>query len=149
MKLTTRTRYGIRAMFELSRHFNGSPVAVSAIALSQNISKKYLHNLLTVLKSSGLVRSVWGKKGGFILSRNPSDITLNEIVAALDGPVHLVECLADEYSCDRTGECAVRGVWKEINRAINDILSHTTLRDLAEMDAGISCSNRSMPEYSI
>jgi Rrf2 family cysteine metabolism transcriptional repressor len=134
-------------MFELSRHFNGAPVAVSTIAQSQNISKKYLHNLLTVLRSSGLVKSAWGKKGGFMLSRNPSEITLNEIVAALDGPVRVVECLGDEY-CERSGECAVRGVWKEINGAINDILSRTTLQDLIET-ASVNCGSPSMPEYSI
>ncbi len=130
MRISTKGRYGLRAMVELARGFGETPVRMSTIADRQRLSRKHLHALLAILKSGGLVRSVRGPEGGFLLARSPDQISLGEVLEALEGPFSLVDCVADRRTCDRVNECVTRGVWQELSGAIENLLDDVTLQDL-------------------
>jgi Rrf2 family protein len=132
MKLSSRTRYGVRAIIELAAHYGEGPLQSKVIAQQQEISAKYLEQLLTQLKSAGFIRSVRGSKGGYILSRQPSEIKLDEIFTALEGPIITAECLEDESYCNRIGDCIARQVWAEVQEAIMKVLESINLQDLAD-----------------
>jgi len=130
MKMSTRGRYGLRAMLELARRFGESPVLMSHLAESEGLSRKYLHALLTALKSAGMVRSIRGAGGGFVLARPPSEIRINDILHAVEGPLCLVECVEDKRVCDKSNRCTARRVWQELSGVIEDLLANVTLDDL-------------------
>jgi Rrf2 family transcriptional regulator, cysteine metabolism repressor len=132
MKVSTKGRYGLRAMMELAMHRTDAPVYLSSIAKRQNISEKYLEQIFTTLQSVGLVRTVRGRKGGYLLTRPPADITLSEIFKALEGPCNLVTCITEPSTCSRTQECATRELWQMLGDKMEQILSGMTLADLAE-----------------
>lgn len=130
MKLSTRTRYGIRAMLELALHEGGSPVDLNEISRNQGISKKYLHALMMQLKNGGFITSVRGNAGGYLLARRPADITLYEIFSTLEGTPELVECVTNEKACNRSERCVTRKLWDRIGSTIRRELESTTLEDL-------------------
>jgi Rrf2 family protein len=132
MKLSTRTRYGIRAIIELAGNHGCGPLQLKEIARRQEISIKYLEQLMAVLKSAGYVRSIRGAKGGYLLAKPPGKIKLSEVFTCLEGPVTTVECVADENYCARIADCVARGVWMEIEKAIEKVLEAVTLKDLVE-----------------
>ena len=132
MKLSTRSRYGMRAALELAIEYGKGPLQIRAIAHRQGISNKYLEQLIAVLKSAGLVKSVRGPKGGYLLAKPPAQITLYQVFRALEGPVYTVECLEHEDFCPRYTDCLTRQVWSEMNKAIVGVLESTTLQDLAD-----------------
>lgn len=132
MKLSTRSRYGLRAILELAQHYGQGPLQIKVIATRQEISVKYLEQLMSLLKSAGLVRSIRGSKGGYVLAKSPNQIRLNEVFSILEGPVVMVECLENEGSCARVSDCATRYVWAEIQEAITDVLQSKTLQDLVD-----------------
>lgn len=134
MKMSTRGRYGLRAMLELARCFGRSPVLMGTLAQREGLSRKYLHALLTALKSAGLVHAVRGAGGGFVLARAPSEIRLSEILYALEGPLSLVDCVADTRACGKASRCTARRVWQELSGAIEDVLANVTLEDLIESE---------------
>jgi Rrf2 family protein len=117
-------------MFELARGFGQAPVLMSTVAERQGLSRKYLHALLTALKAAGLVRSVRGAGGGFVLTRPPEEIRLSDVLHALEGPLSLVDCVTDKQACDRSNRCPARWVWEELADAIDDVLDNVTLGDL-------------------
>lgn len=130
MQISTRGRYGLRAMFELARGFGQPPLLMNTVAERQGLSRKYLHALLSALKSAGLVRSVRGSNGGFVLARPPAEIKLSEVLLALEGPLSLVDCVADGRACDRAGRCPTRRVWQQLAAALENVLENVTLADL-------------------
>jgi len=130
MKMSTRGRYGLRAMLELARCHGDQPVLMGTLAEREDISRKYLHTLLTGLRGAGLVRSIRGARGGFVLARHPSEIKLSAVLHALEGPLSLVDCVGDKRVCDRAGHCAARGVWQELSEALEGVLDSVTLQDL-------------------
>ncbi len=130
MRVSTRGRYGLRAMLDLARHFGDAPVLTRTLAERQGLSRKYLHALLTVLKSAGLVRSMRGPGGGFALSRPPGEIRLGEVLRVVEGPLSLVECVADRGACDRIAGCEARQVWMGLSEAIEKAVDSVTLEDL-------------------
>lgn len=130
MKLSTRGRYGLRAMLELSLSFDKGYVLIKTIAENQEISLKYLHALLTTLKSAGLVHSLRGRGGGYSLTRPPSEIRLSEVVRVLEGSLSLVECVEDKSLCKRAQHCVTRDVWCDLGETIENMLSSLTLDDL-------------------
>ena len=130
MRISTRGRYGLRAMFELARGFGQAPILMSTVAQRQDLSRKYLHALLTALKAAGLVRSVRGIGGGFTLTKAPEDIRLSDILHGLEGPMSLVDCVADERVCNRSSRCPTRRIWQELAGAIENVLDNVTLKDL-------------------
>ena len=130
MKLSTRSRYGMRAMYELALNYKNGPVSIKKISENLDISGKYLHALLTILKSGGLVRSVWGSHGGFILSGPPSKINVYDIVKTLEGPISIVDCVADSKLCNRSKNCVTRDIWVDVSGAIENVLSGISLNDM-------------------
>ena len=132
MKFSTRTRYGIRAMLELAKHYNSGPLQVKIIAQQQGISAKYLEQLMSILKLGGFVRSLRGSKGGYMLAKSPTEIRLDRIFMALEGPVTTVECVEDENYCIRATECVTREIWTEVQEAITNVLQSLTLQDLVD-----------------
>jgi Rrf2 family cysteine metabolism transcriptional repressor len=132
MKLSTRTRYGIRAALELAANQSTKPLRIKTIAHQQNISVKYLEQLMAVLKSAGFVMSVRGSKGGYILAKPANQIKLSDIFNALEGPVATVECLENENYCARVADCVTRQLWAEVQDAIMNVLQSVTLQDLVD-----------------
>jgi Rrf2 family cysteine metabolism transcriptional repressor len=130
MKLSTRTRYGIRAVIELAQHEDKRPLQLKAIAERQGISIKYLEQLMGVLRSAGFIRSVRGAKGGYVLARPAGEITLYEVFRSLEGSVTTTECVEDTDYCERSADCAARTVWIQVEEAIRRVLSGITLADL-------------------
>ncbi len=130
MKLTTKTRYGARAMLYLALRYEQGLVSSKEIAADQELSVKYLERLLSQLLSAGLVRSVRGAQGGYILARPPDEIDLREIFAVLEGDEGLVDCVVRPESCGRYDICVTQEVWARMNEACMDVLQATRLSDL-------------------
>jgi len=146
MQLSTRGRYGLRAMVELAQNFETGPVPLHTIAERQGLSVKYLHALLAILKRSGLVRSLLGTGGGYVLTRPPSQIRVSEVVRTLEGSLALVRCVEDRSFCDRTERCPVRPVWVGLSKTVERTLSELTLEDVS---AGIPENKTAAPMYHI
>ncbi len=127
MKISTKIRYGARAMVELASHYGEGPIELKEIAKRENISIKYLEQVIIPLRTAGLVKSVRGSKGGYSLARPPSKICLKEVIEILEGPISLVDCLQDPSLCSKTASCVARDVWKEVSEAICNIFGSTTL----------------------
>jgi Rrf2 family protein len=132
MKMSTKGRYGLRAMVSLAGHYGDGPVPVDTIAEEQDLSPSYAHVLLGSLKSARLVRSVRGPNGGYELTRKPTEITAYDVVTVLEGETKLVECVGHPGDCDRSSACATRSLWCQVAASVNDVLKSTTLATLAE-----------------
>jgi Rrf2 family cysteine metabolism transcriptional repressor len=132
MKLSTRTRYGIRAILELVKNYDNGPLQLRVIARDQGVSVKYLEQLMAMLKSAGIVRSVRGSKGGYILAKSPNQIRLSDCFECLEGTVITTECVEDENLCERANDCIARQVWTEVQRAVIEVLESTTLQNLVD-----------------
>ena len=133
MKLSTRTRYGVRAILELAVNKSSGPLRVKTIAQRQDISVKYLEQLMTILKSAGLVRSIRGSKGGYLLAKAANQIKLSDVFNALEGPSAIaVECLEDKSYCARAADCVTRQLWAQVQAAIETVLQSMTLQDLVD-----------------
>ena len=136
MKLSTRTRYAVRAIIELAQNQNNRPLQLKIIAERQDISVKYLEQLMAVLRTAGFVRSVRGSKGGYVLAKAPDQIKLNDVVHQLEGPVTTVECVEDQDCCERSADCVARYLWVQVEHAIDEILRSITLQDLVDKANG-------------
>jgi Rrf2 family cysteine metabolism transcriptional repressor len=132
MKLSTRTRYGTRALLELALHKYGEPVALRDIAAQQQISLPYLEHLIAPLIAGGIVRSIKGPKGGITLAKKPAEIKLVDVVRILEGPLAPVECVENAQVCTRAGTCAARDIWTQLEGVMSDFLSKTSLQNLAD-----------------
>lgn len=130
MKLSTRTRYGARAMLDLAFDYGKGPISSKEIAERQDLSQKYLENLMTSLRSAGLIRSVRGPQGGHVLACSPEQITLRAIFEALEGNGGFVECTTDPTLCGRSANCVTQEVWAKMYEAAMTVLEETTLADL-------------------
>ena len=135
MKISTRARYGTRAMLELAINYEQGPILLKDIAEKQDISFRYLDQLITPLKIAGLVKSIRGKGGGYVLTKPPSQIRLSEVIQVLEGSLALVDCVDDPESCDRTEYCITRDVWNELKGAMVNILESLTLEELVRRQA--------------
>jgi Rrf2 family protein len=133
MKLNTRVRYAIRMMADIAKTAAAGPVPLKDVADRQGLSKLYLSQLATPLRNAGLLKSVWGNKGGYILGRPADQINLLEIMEAVDGRVSLIECVAEPGGCERAAFCETIDVWRDINTAVTRVLERYTLRDLTDM----------------
>ena len=134
MKLSTRTRYGTRAMVEIAKNYGKGPVKRRDITKTQGISHSYLENILIVLKTKGLVSTVRGAEGGFVLEKPPSQITLYEIVTALEGSIAPVDCIEQPSLCARTPRCAGRFAWRKLHEAQSNVLMSITLSQLVDVE---------------
>ena len=132
MKLSTRTRYGTRALLELALREGEGPVFLKDIAKNQRISLSYLEHLVTPLISGGIIRSTKGPRGGVALARKPEEINMKEITHLLEGSLSPVECVDHADACDRSGLCVTREIWGKLKDVMDEVLEATTLKDLVD-----------------
>ncbi len=132
MKLSTRVRYGVRAMIELAKQTENKPVPLRVLAKNQNISTKYLEQMVSSLKIAGLIESVRGAEGGYRLARPARDINVWDIYNVLDVSVEPIECLHN--CCTRENVCAAREMWAEMTKSITSILKSRNLQQLAKRE---------------
>lgn len=130
MKLSTRSRYGVRLMLNMAENFGQGVTKLSQIAQRQGISQKYLEQIIIPLKKARYVKSIRGGKGGHMLAKPPEEITVGEIVALLEGGSDLIDCAENPDACDRSEDCMTRTIWQEAATAMFDKLNAITLADL-------------------
>jgi len=143
MKLSTRVRYGLRALTELASSDGDRPVMLDLIARRQAISRKYLDAIFARLKAGGIVTSTRGAGGGFHLARDPETVSLLELYIALEGPLNLVDCISNDVRCDQKEHCAVISIWKHLGHVMEEYLESLTLADVVRMkrDVEVQASN--------
>ena len=127
MKLSTRSRYGTRMMLDLAQHYDEGPVQIRNVSKRENISVKYLEQLIIPLKKANFIKSVRGPKGGHMLAKPPEAITIGEIVRVLEGGINLSSCIENPEVCDRTSDCLTRDLWEETTKAMYEKLNSATL----------------------
>ena len=152
MKISTKGRYSVTALYELALHYGEGALPLKLISQKQGISENYLEQLMGTLRKAGLVKSVRGAQGGYMLAKPPCSVTIGEIITAIEGPIALVNCLlddadADNQYCERAGACVTRSVWAKVCDSISRVLNSITLKDLCEdnstsneaWEAGMGC----------
>lgn len=132
MKLSTRSRYGVRLMTVLACADGEKPVLLKDIATSEEISEKYLSLIVIPLRAAGLIKSRRGARGGYNLTKNPEAISLRSIVEALEGEIFLVDCVKKPSACRRSSICSTRDIWSALGSKISDTLNSITLAQLAQ-----------------
>lgn len=132
MRLSTKGRYGVRALVDIALNSNGGPVLMKDIARRQDISVQYLEHLLSPLIRAGILRSVRGARGGIALAMPPREIRLSRVIEVLEGSVAPVECVDNPMLCNRSDSCVTRDVWGEIKAAVMNVLESLTIEDLVE-----------------
>jgi Rrf2 family protein len=147
MKISTKIRYGARAMLELASHYGEGPIELKEIAKKENISLKYLEQVINPLRGAGLVKAVRGSKGGYSLAKPPSEICLYDVVETLEGPLNLLECLRDSKVCQKVPSCVTRDIWQEVSEAISKIFYSVTLEDMVNRKR--DKEERNSPMYQI
>ena len=132
MKLSTKGRYGLRAMLEIALQQAKGPVPIHVIAEHQNLSSRYLEQLLIPLKQNGLVKSVRGSQGGYMLGREADQITVGDIIRAMEGPITPVDCVNElnPDECDRAEFCVTRRIWSKLRDSMNQVLDSYSLEEL-------------------
>ncbi len=136
MRLSAKAEYGVRAMAVLAFYYRGGPVSLRAIAEQEEISLKFLEQIFPDLRRAGLIHSVRGSRGGYMLSRSPGNIKVGDIVRAVEGPITPVSCLSEsgeEPCCHRKGDCLTRQVWEKLRDRINDVLDEVFLSELIDL----------------
>ncbi|GGI10598.1 MULTISPECIES: cysteine metabolism transcriptional regulator CymR [Gottfriedia] len=128
MKISTKGRYGLTVMIELAKRYCDKPISLKSIANAQNLSEHYLEQIISLLRNAGLVKSIRGAYGGYILTKEPNEISAGEVISALEGSLSPIENIEDENP-------AQRELWTRVQKAINDVLDHTTLEDLAKLES--------------
>ena len=151
MKLSTRARYGLRATTELALLREGldgeaKPVPLARIAKRQGIPEQYLRQIFLSLRRAGIVRAVRGTSGGYLLGREPVDISARDVVRAMGERLEPVFCIREPSECERAAECPTRPLWSKLARAMETALSTTTVAQLAETCPGKGCP-ASAPGY--
>ena len=132
MRLSTRGRYGVRALLDVALYSDGNPVLLKDIAKRQAISVQYLEQLISPVVKAGVLRSIRGARGGVALTKPPEEVKLSQVIQILEGSIAPVKCVDDPKACSRSDFCAIRDVWEEMNRAMLQVLESTTLQDLVE-----------------
>ena len=132
MKISTKGRYALRMMIDLAEHQNEGYISLKEIAERQNISKKYLEQIIPVFHSTDILRTVRGSQGGYALGRTPQKITVGEILRYTEGSLSPVECVDDPIGCRRSVDCATLPVWQGLARVIGNYLDGITLQDLLD-----------------
>jgi Rrf2 family cysteine metabolism transcriptional repressor len=134
MKLSTKGKYGVRAVFEIARHYGNGPISIKEIAERQGISFSYLEQILHKLGKAGLIESVRGPAGGYLLARQPSELTIGDIVRVLEGPIALSHCLepGESADCNQADDCVARMVWVKVGAKIEEALDSISFDDLLQ-----------------
>lgn len=131
MKISTKGRYGIRLMLSLALHYENGTMALKTIAKEQEISEKYLEQIINPLTKSGLVKSFRGAQGGYILTKHPNDVSIGEILRILEGSLSPVDCV-DNPMCPNSDSCVSLTIWKKMKDALDDVVDNISLGDLIE-----------------
>lgn len=138
MKISTKGRYALRLMLDLALNNTGEPVRIKDIAARQEISDKYLEQIISVLNKAGYVKSIRGPQGGYLLTREPEKYTVGMILRLTEGSLAPVPCLDDEVNtCERQDSCATLRLWQMLDAAVSDVVDRVTLADLVEWQAQI------------
>jgi len=135
MKLSTKGRYGLKAMLDLAVHSNEGQVVLKSIAERQQLSENYLEQLFAALKKAKLVKSVRGSQGGYSLGDRPENITVGAILRTLEGSMAPTDCVSENcevHHCGNSEFCVTRGVWEKIRDGINNVIDNITLQELVE-----------------
>ena len=133
MKFSTKGTYGLRAVVELAKHYGEGPVSLSAVAAEQGISEAYLEQLMRSLKNAELVKTVRGKTGGYALNKAPSELSVGEVLRALEGSTDVVDCVGTEGNvCENACTCSARPLFLKLQSRINAVLDETTIGELTE-----------------
>ncbi|MCI8514020.1 MAG: Rrf2 family transcriptional regulator [Lachnospiraceae bacterium] len=141
MILSTKGRYGLRAMVDLAVHSEDGPVSIHSIAGRQNIAERYLEQLIGKLKKAGLVRSVRGASGGYLLAKKPEEISVGEVLLVLEGDLKPIDCAGldeENVSCEVSGSCVTKYVWQKIYRSIEDTVNHIYLDELVALSRALN-----------
>ena len=134
MKLTTKCRYGVRAIIEIAKNYGQCPTKRKDISRVQNIPDSFLENILIDLKNHGIISSIRGARGGFVLKRTPEQISMYDILSSLEGKLVLIDCIHTPDACPKSDKCVVRDVWGELQRTQEKILKETTIQFLLEQE---------------
>lgn len=145
MKLSTKSRYGTRAIIDIAQNSENGKTMLKDIAARQSLSPKYLDHILSALRRAGIIKNIRGKGGGYILTRTPGSITVKDIVEAVDGVFEPVECLSNTELCDKVPSCVTRDVWLKVKEAVDCVLEEATLQSLLEKNS----LNKNLSNYSI
>lgn len=142
MKLSTKGRYGLRALIDLAQNGGEQPVSITSISTRQDISERYLEQLMSMLKKAGIVRSVRGAGGGYVLVKRLEDISVGDVLRALEGSLEPVDCagLEPNGGCCVSDSCVTKYVWKKINDSINQTVDEIKLDQLVK-ENGKNCRN--------
>ena len=134
MKLSTKGRSGLRAIIDLARYSENEPVSISSIAMRQGISERYLEQIVALLKKAGLVKSIRGASGGYVLAKDMQEISVGDVLRALEGSLEPVRCAAyySEEGCTSSDGCVTKYVWQKINESINRTVDEMMLKELVE-----------------
>ena len=130
MKLSTKGRYAIHAMYDLSLHSHDGPQPIKAIAERQDVPEAYLEQLFGQLRRSGLVLSTRGAQGGYTLARPAAEISVGDVLRAVEGPLAITDCLSDDAHCDRACRCPTRVVWQKVSDALEAAVDGISLQDM-------------------
>ncbi len=147
MKLSTRSRYGLKAVIDLAISYGAGPVSLPVLAGAQGISEGYLEQLLRELKKGGVVDTVRGALGGYELTCDPSELTVQRVLTLLEGSTAIVDCVGTKkHNCDSACTCSARPLFLKLQTRINDVLERTTIRELADdylqqKERGLSMKN--------
>ncbi len=129
MKLSTKGRYGVKAMVDLAIHYGESPISIKSISQRQGISEYYLEQLFSALRKAKLIKSIRGAQGGYVLNKLPEEITVADIMEVLEGPIEISDCV-EGTTCNNGNCCATRLVWQRIKTSIEDVTTSVTLKDI-------------------
>lgn len=133
MKVSTKGRYALRVMIDLATNQTEEPIRLKDVAARQEISLKYLEQIISMLTKAGYLNSVRGSNGGYRLKKKPGEYTVGMILRTTEGSLAPVSCIEDtENSCQRSGNCATAMIWKKMNDAVNDVVDGITLQDLVD-----------------
>ena len=133
MKISTKGRYALRLMMDLAIHKTGEPISLKDVARRQEISDKYLEQIISTLNKAGYVKSIRGAQGGYMLKKDPKDYTVGMILRVTEGSLAPVDCVEEGMAeCERMNECATVLIWQKINEAVNNVVDNITLEDLVE-----------------
>lgn len=132
MRLSTRGRYGTRLMVDLAEHYADGPIPLAEIARRQNLSVKYLEQLIILLKGAGFIRSTRGRRGGYMLAQKPEKISVGQVIEVLEGRLAVVDCVTDPELCERSPDCPTRGIWVGMTDVLKKQLFSLSLMDIIQ-----------------
>ncbi len=149
MNLSQKCQYAVRAVLELAKQYGQGPVAISQIAATQAIPQRFLENILNELKPTGLIESRRGIQGGYLLTKDPANVTVGEVIRLVEGPLDPVRCIGDRNApcCPLKESCALINLWNRAKAAVEDVYNGTSFRDLIDEEKSLSGSQ--VIDYSI